>query len=154
MSSVLHKVLWHLKVKVVSPLLNSAVEHCLFNCHHIYGDKSRVRISKTAQINNAVLNTNGGEIVVEDWVFFGHGVSLLTGIHDYHKFKQERITSGARTGRDIVIKSGAWISSNATVLGPCVIGEDAVVAAGSVVVSDVASRSLVAGIPAKLIKTF
>jgi len=43
-----------------------------------------------------------------------------------------------KTGRDVVIGRGAWVSSNALVLGPCRIGEHAVVAAASVVTADVA----------------
>ena len=55
-------------------------------------------------------------------------------------------------GRDISIGKGVWIGSNATILGPCKIGENSVVASGSVVMGEVSANSLVGGAPAKLIK--
>jgi acetyltransferase-like isoleucine patch superfamily enzyme len=45
------------------------------------------------------------------------------------------------------------VASNATILGPCVIGEHAVVAAGAVVTGDVPARTIYAGVPAKLVGT-
>lgn len=50
----------------------------------------------------------------------------------------------------IHIKNGAWIGARATILQGVTIGENAVVAAGAVVRDDVAARSLVAGVPAKV----
>ena len=48
-----------------------------------------------------------------------------------------------------MIKRGAKIGANATILPGIVIGEDAVVGGGAVVTSDVVSREVVVGIPAK-----
>ena len=56
------------------------------------------------------------------------------------------------TGHDIIIKKGAWIGSNCTIIGPCIIGENAVIAAGSVVVKRCEGWVIVGGIPNKLIK--
>ena len=77
---------------------------------------------------------------------------MLTGSHDYRKFGLKRIEAGVINGNDITIEEGVWIASNATIIGPCVIGRDAVVAAGSVVIKDVLPRTVVAGTPAKVIK--
>ncbi|MEY2443252.1 MAG: hypothetical protein QOJ46_2678, partial [bacterium] len=48
---------------------------------------------------------------------------------------------------------GAWIGSGAIVLGPCRIGAHAVVAAGAVVTEDVAPETLVAGVPARTVRS-
>jgi UDP-2-acetamido-3-amino-2,3-dideoxy-glucuronate N-acetyltransferase len=50
------------------------------------------------------------------------------------------------------LKKGARIGANATLMPRVVIGEDAVVGAGSVVKRDVPARKIVAGVPADLIK--
>ena len=84
--------------------------------------------------------------------FFGHGVSLLTGTHDPTVIGPERKHAIPREGRDIVVGEGAWIASNATVLGPCRIGAHAVVAAGSLVKDDVPEYTVVAGVPARPIR--
>ncbi len=52
----------------------------------------------------------------------------------------------------IVIEDHVWIGCNVTVLKGVTIGEGAVIAAGSVVHRDVPARTLVAGVPAKVIK--
>jgi acetyltransferase-like isoleucine patch superfamily enzyme len=123
----------------------------LVSMPYIHGSRERFVVGKNVILNNATLNTRGGEIRINDNVMFGHNVSLLTGIHDYTKRGGERIAiEDAR--RDIVIEQGAWIASNVTVVGPARIGEDAVVAAGSVVVHDVPARTIVAGNHAKVVR--
>ena len=65
---------------------------------------------------------------------------------------RRRQTAIQRSGRDVVVGEGAWLASHALVLGPCRIGEHAVVAAGSLVTRDVAPYTLVAGRPATLVR--
>jgi len=114
----------------------------------IYGDRRRLHIDPTAVINNAMFNLSSGDITVGKYAFFGHNVCLFTGTHDYFKFGRERQISVPRTGRDIVVGEGAWLASNVTVVGPCTIGEHAVVGVGSLVLRDVEPYTVVAGVPA------
>jgi len=79
-------------------------------------------------------------------------VCILTGKHDWTKKGLERHYSIPSQGRDIVIHKGAWIASNVTVIGPCNIGENSVIAAGSVVTGNVSANSVYGGSPAKFIK--
>lgn len=102
-------------------------------------------------VNDTLFNTVSGTIAVERSAFFGHGVSLLTGTHDTNQLGLDRQEAIPREGRDIVIGEGAWISSNATVLGPCRVGAHAVVAAGALVVDDVPAYKIVAGVPARIV---
>ncbi|GGH87258.1 hypothetical protein GCM10007362_48960 [Saccharibacillus endophyticus] len=53
----------------------------------------------------------------------------------------------------VVIGQNVWIGSNATLLPGVTIGDHAVVAAGAVVTKDVPQDAVVAGVPAKFIKT-
>lgn len=52
----------------------------------------------------------------------------------------------------VVIGNGVWIGANVTILGGVNIGDGAVVAAGAVVTKDVPAKTLVGGVPAKVIK--
>jgi acetyltransferase-like isoleucine patch superfamily enzyme len=119
------------------------------NQYAVWGDEKRLRLHASAQVHDALFNTVSGTITVHENAFFGHGVSVLTGTHDIHKLGSARRRSFPRRGRDVVIEEGVWVASNATILGPCVIGEHAVVAAGAVVTGDVPPRTIVGGVPAR-----
>lgn len=121
--------------------------------YRVWGDSSRISVGANVHLNNAVINTVSGTVSIGHNTFFGHNVSLLTGTHDYSLTGLARQTSVPSSGRDIVIEDGVWLASNTTVIGPCEIGENAVIAAGSVVIGNVASNSIYAGIPAKFIRT-
>jgi acetyltransferase-like isoleucine patch superfamily enzyme len=118
---------------------------------YFYGPRERITIGKRVSLVNTLLNARSGRIVIGDYVTFGHNVSLLTGIHDYHQKSPNRKTI-VDAERDIIIDRGAWICSNAIVVGPVCIGAESVVAAGSVVVENVPKHAIVAGNPARVIR--
>jgi acetyltransferase-like isoleucine patch superfamily enzyme len=126
-------------------------DHLMTRCHVFGGDHWKVSIAKSATVLNAFFNVSSGRVQVGEEVMFGNNVSILTGRHDPEKTGAER-QAWPSTGGDIVIKKGAWIASHAVVLGPCVIGEHAVVAAGAVVNRDVPAWTMVGGVPAKFIR--
>ena len=119
----------------------------------VFGDPTRLVIEPGAVVNDALFNVSSGTIRVEANAFFGHGVSLLTGTHDVDVIGPGRKDAIPQEGRDIVIGESAWVSSNATIIGPCRIGPHAVVAAGAVVTGDVPAYAVVAGVPARVLRT-
>ncbi len=119
----------------------------------VYGDPTRLHISPTAVVNNALFNLSSGEITVGEYAFFGHNVSVLTGTHDWTTFGAERQVAVPKSGRDVVIEEGVWVSSNAIVVAPCRIGAHAVVGVGSLVLGDVEPYTVVAGNPARVLRT-
>ena len=86
------------------------------------------------------------KIMIGDNCVVSAGAFLCTASHDINSKTFDLVT------KPIAIKSGSWIASNAIVLPGVTIGEDAVVAAGAVVVKDVNPRTVVGGNPAKCIK--
>jgi acetyltransferase-like isoleucine patch superfamily enzyme len=92
-------------------------------------------------------------ISIEDEAFIGHGVMFIND-----RYPRSATASGAlQTEADwkvvpTVIKKGASIGSNATILCGVTVGEGAIVGAGSVVTKDVPPRTIVAGNPAKVIR--
>lgn len=119
----------------------------------IWGDKNRVHLENaTVPLNDLLLNTRSGHITIEADCFFCHRCMLLTGSHDYKETGLSRLKKVPDTGNDIHIKEGVWLGSGVTVLGPCVIGENSVVAAGSLVTKDIPAGVIAYGSPAKPIK--
>ncbi len=87
-------------------------------------------------------------VTIEDEVFIGHGVMF---INDKNPTALGAIQK-SWTCLKVLVKKGASIGSNATILGGVTIGEGAMIGAGAVVTRDVAANTVVAGVPAKLIK--
>ena len=125
----------------------------LLNHYRVFGPAGRVHIARTAVLNDAILNTVSGTITIGEHAFFGHSVRVLTGTHDVSARLEARGRAIPLTGRDIIIGNGVWVSSGALLLGPLTVGEHAVVAAGAVVVDDVPPFGLVAGVPARFVRS-
>jgi acetyltransferase-like isoleucine patch superfamily enzyme len=110
-----------------------------------------VKIGSRCKISSHTFICEG--VTLEDGVFIGHGVMFT---NDF--FPRATAASGAlQTEVDwkcipTLIKRGASIGSNATLLCGITIGEGALVGAGSVVTKDVPPGAIVAGNPARVIK--
>lgn len=96
-------------------------------------------------------------ITLGDGVWIGANVTLATPMHPF--LAEERLNADYPDGRHdleyaapITIKDGCWICSSATICGGVTIGENSIVAAGAVVLHDVPPNSLVAGVPARVIR--
>ena len=89
---------------------------------------------------------SAGQIDIEDDVRIAMNVSLITNNHDFYD-------RDILTIRDIRICKNAWIGAGSTILPGVTIGENAIVGAGSVVTKDVAPNTVVAGNPARVIRT-
>lgn len=118
----------------------------VFNGHH------NIFIGNNVFLVDALINAGDskGKVVIEDYVFFGHGVKVLARGHNYKKFNEER--QREITEKDILIKEGAWIGSGAIVLGGVTIGKHAVIGAGSIVTKDIPDFAIAVGNPAKVKK--
>jgi acetyltransferase-like isoleucine patch superfamily enzyme len=120
--------------------------------YKVYGSPERLDIHPNAKVANSLFNTFSGNIKIDEFAFTGHNVSFLTGSHNYQLLDMERMLDIPLEGNDIHVRKGAWIGSNSTIIGPCIVGENAVVAAGSIVKMNVDKDTVVGGCPAKLIK--
>jgi acetyltransferase-like isoleucine patch superfamily enzyme len=132
----------------------------LYGCQ--IGDETKigafVEIQKNASVGNRCKISSHTfvceGVTIEDNVFIGHGVTFINDSYP------RATTSGGelQTEKDwrvetTVVKSGASIGSGATILSNLVIGENAIVGAGSVVTHDVPANTIVAGNPARVLRS-
>lgn len=97
-------------------------------------------------------NTIIGPVTIGSHVNLAQGITITALNHNFEKPEQRIDQQGVSTS-SIVIGDDCWIGAHAVVLPGVTIGEHCVVAAGAVVTKDVPPHSLVAGVPAKVIKS-
>ncbi len=106
-----------------------------------------IRLGRNIFINHACSFLDLGGITIEDDVMIAPRVNITSENHPVEVANRKTLVPGA-----VVIKRNAWIGVAATVMPGLTIGENAVVAAGAVVTKDVPENTVVAGVPAKVIK--
>nr|WP_231718274.1 sugar O-acetyltransferase [Vibrio coralliirubri] len=150
-----------------------------FKCYQLnqaFDSQVRERITaelignKTAHLESPFNCDYGCNIIVGDHFYANHGCTILDGnfvtigesvllapnvviTTTGHPLDAIQRSEGYEQSLPIVIGDRVWIGANATILGGVTIGENSIVAAGAVVNKDVPPNTVVAGVPAKPIKS-
>ena len=160
-------------MRLLAPLYQHRGKHSVIHCsarmdtppYRIFSLGDYSVIESFACINNAV-----GDVIIGDHtriglhntiigpVDIGSHVNLAQGItvsalnHNFSDTNKRIDKQGVSTNQ-VTIEDDVWVGANAVILPGVTIGEHCVVAAGAVVTKDVPPHSLVAGVPAKVIKS-
>jgi acetyltransferase-like isoleucine patch superfamily enzyme len=149
----------------VSPDVRLGSNVRLGKCINLYGceigDHSRIgafvevqknaRIGIRCKISSHTFVCEG--VIIEDEVFIGHGVMFINDTFPRATNSSGELQTEADwTMERTTVKRGASIGSGATILANVVVGEHAIVGAGSVVTRNVPANSIVAGNPARLLR--
>lgn len=111
---------------------------------------NKVAIGRDAFINYDCFFDTQDYILIGKNVRMGMRCTLITGSHEYGG---EQMRAGESSMAAIAVEDGAWIGASVTILPGVRIGAGAVVAAGSVVTRDVDANSVVAGVPARFLRS-
>jgi acetyltransferase-like isoleucine patch superfamily enzyme len=107
------------------------------------------RIGRNVFVNQNCTFYDLGGLDIADDVMIGPNVSLITSGHPIAPSKRRAFV----TAKPIVIERNVWVAAGATIIGGVTVGENSVVAAGSVVTRDVPPNTLVGGNPARVIRS-
>jgi acetyltransferase-like isoleucine patch superfamily enzyme len=109
------------------------------------------KVGKNCKISSHSFICEG--VLIEDNVFIGHGVTFINDTYPRATTESGTLQSEKDWKVEVtVVKKGASIGSGATVLCNVVVGEHAIVGAGSVVTKDVPAYAVVAGNPARTLR--
>ena len=135
-------------IKLFSELTGRKVDKSFRLFPPFYTDCGKnIKVGKNVFINACCKFQDQGGIEIGDGVLIGHNVTLATLNHDERpQFRQNIYPKSIKIGNNV------WIGSNATILQGVTIGDGAIVGANAVVTKNVPPNTIVAGVPAKIIR--
>jgi acetyltransferase-like isoleucine patch superfamily enzyme len=110
---------------------------------------ANTHIGRNVFVNQNCTFYDLGGLDIADDVMIGPNVSLITSGHPLEPSQRR----AGVVAKPILIEKNVWIAAGATIIGGVTVGENSVVAAGSVVTKDVPPNTLVAGNPARVVRT-
>src|ERR1700691_5609628 len=114
--------------------------------------QKNARIGKRCKISSHTFICEG--VTIEDEVFIGHNVTFINDTYPRATTMLGTLSTDADWKVEQTrVKRGASIGSGATILANVVVGERAIVGAGSVVTRDVPPGAIIAGNPARLLRS-
>ena len=159
-------------IRLLAPLYQHRGRHAIIH-HSVRMDTPPYRkfwlgdysvVESFACINNAVgdviigdhtriglHNTIIGPITIGSHVNLAQGITITALNHNFDD-SEKRIDQQGISTKEVVLEDDIWVGANAVILPGVTIGKHAVVAAGAIVTKDVPPHSLVAGVPAKVIR--
>lgn len=159
-------------IRLLAPLYQHRGRHAIIH-HSVRMDTPPYRkfwlgdysvVESFACINNAVgdviignhtrvglHNTIIGPVSIGNHVNLAQGITITALNHNFTD-AGKRIDEQGISTKEVVLEDDIWIGANAVILPGVTIGEHSVVAAGAIVTKDVPPHSLVAGVPAKVIR--
>ena len=159
-------------IRLLAPLYQHRGRHAIIH-HSVRMDTPPYRkfwlgdysvVESFACINNAVgdviignhtriglHNTIIGPVTIGSHVNLAQGITITALNHNFDD-SEKRIDQQGISSKEVVLEDDIWVGANAVILPGVTIGKHAVVAAGAIVTKDVPPHSLVAGVPAKVIR--
>lgn len=159
-------------IRLLAPLYQHRGRHAIIH-HSVRMDTPPYRkfwlgdysvVESFACINNAVgdviigdhtriglHNTIIGPVTIGSHVNLAQGITITALNHNFDE-SEKRIDQQGISTKEVVLEDDIWVGANAVILPGVTIGTHAVVAAGAIVTKDVPPHSLVAGVPAKVIR--
>ena len=109
----------------------------------------RLEIGENVFINDGSSVVSSASVTIGDDCLIGTHVMVMDC--DFHRVEDKAWDT---TGAPIVLEERVWLGNRSIVLKGVRVGHDSVVGAGSVVTRDVPPRTVVAGVPARVVRTF
>jgi len=135
----------HLLTKILKKTGQVFIIEQPFMCDYGYN----IEVGENFGANHNLLILDSAKVTFGDNVMVGPNCSFITSKHPIDPQLREQ---GIQWAEPIIIGNNVWICANVTVLAGVTIGENSVIAAGSVVTKDIPQNSFACGVPCKVNK--
>ena len=127
-------------------------KYAIIECTGVLRDVGNsLKIGNNVGINHYCFIGVRGNITIGDNVIFGPRVSIFSENHNFERLDIPIKKQGV-TKENTIIGNDVWVGANVSIMPGVKIGNGCVIAAGSVVTKNIPDFSVVAGVPAKIIK--
>jgi acetyltransferase-like isoleucine patch superfamily enzyme len=120
----------------------------------IRDDKVRMKIGKCVLVGRQSMISTGGVLEIGDYCVLAPRVYVSDADHVFTDINQPILQQGATFGRSVIVEENCWLGINVVVTGNLTVGRCSIIAANAVVTGDVPPFSIIAGVPAKIIKMY
>jgi maltose O-acetyltransferase len=145
-----YKFFYTIRLYFVSRILKRCGEKVVIKNRAYFGNGDRLSIGDRSQVGqNSKL---GGKITIGDDVLMGPDVVIMATSHEFKLLDMPINQQGSSEEKPVVIGDDVWLGTRVIVLPGVNIGSHSIVAAGSVVTKSFEPYSIIAGVPAKLLK--
>lgn len=144
----MENIKWAIKTDYLRSSLKKCGHHVKLRRDVTLAEPHKIEVGSYVDIGeNSVLMGQGG-IQIGDYCLIANNSILTTATHKIGGLYFNNVTT-----KKITLESNVWVGCHATILPGVTIGKNSIVAAGAVVNRDVPPNTVVAGVPAKAIKT-
>jgi len=144
----LHACLQGIEIGAGSIVMHGAVLH-VYNFRDL--PNAGIRIGRECLVGEYTVIRGQGGVEIGDRVYTSPHTQILAVNHVFDDSRRPFVEQGI-TAQGIVIEDDVWVGAAATVTDGVRVGRGAVVAAGAVVTEDVPAHTVVAGVPARVVR--
>lgn len=145
-----YRIGYKLRYYVARRLLRKCGTDVIVKDHCYFVNGSRLTVGDRSQLgSNARLN---GDITIGDNVLMGPDVVMMATSHEFARLDMPIYLQGAKPEEPIVIGNDYWIGTRAIILPGVHLGNQCIVAARAVITRSFPDRSVLGGVPARLLK--
>jgi serine acetyltransferase len=120
---------------------------------HLLPNGGPIKIGDFSSLNHYVVINGQGGVTIGAKVMIAAFTSIFAGMHNFNSTEIPMHDQGMMSKGGIRIEDDVWIGTHAVILDGVTIGTGSIVAAGAVVTKDIPPFSIVAGVPARIIKS-